>query len=57
MKAKLIEKRNSHTLNKKHKIVCIGDSHIRGFVDSAKTYLVISLKYTVFLSQGQAQVN
>jgi hypothetical protein len=49
MKAKLTEKRNSHTLNKKHKIVCIGDSHIRGFVDSTKNLFSNQFEiYSVF---------
>jgi hypothetical protein len=57
MKAKLTEKRNGHTPNQKHKIVCIVYSHIRGFVDIAKNLLVISLKFTVFLNWDQVQAN
>jgi len=28
---------NSYSVNKKHKIICIGDSHIRGFTNVVKT--------------------
>ena len=29
-------KRNNCSINKKHKIICIGDSHIRGFTNVVK---------------------
>jgi len=32
----LTNKRNSYSVNKKHKINCIGDSHIRGFTNVVK---------------------
>jgi len=33
LKIELNIKRNSYIANKKHKIVCIGDSHTRGFAN------------------------
>ena len=32
----LTNKRNSYSVNKKHKIICIGDSHVRGFANVIK---------------------
>jgi fructose-1,6-bisphosphatase len=32
----LTNKRNSYSVNKKHKIICIGDSHIRRFTNVVK---------------------
>jgi len=32
----LANKRNSFSSNKKHKIICIGDSHARGFANMIK---------------------
>jgi hypothetical protein len=57
MKTKLTEKRNSHTLNKKHKIVCIGDSHIRGFIVGAKSLFSNQFEIYSVLSQDPAQAN
>jgi hypothetical protein len=54
MKAKLTEKRNRHTLNKKHKIVCIGDSHVRGSVDSAKNLFSNQFEIYSFFKPGSS---
>jgi len=34
LKTELTDQRNSYPTNKKHKIVCIGDSHVKGFTNT-----------------------
>jgi hypothetical protein len=36
LKMELTNKRNSYSANKEHKIICVGDSHTRGFTKILK---------------------
>ena len=44
----LTSKRNSHSVNKKHKIIGIGDGHIRGFTNVVKKKNLVSNNFEIY---------
>jgi len=50
----LANKRNSHSSNKKHKLICIGDSHIRGFANMIKNLVSNNYEFYSVLKPGSS---
>ena len=50
----LANNRNSHSSNKKHKIICIGDSHIRGFTNMIKNLVSNNFEFYSVLKPGSS---
>ena len=48
----LTNKRNNCSVNKKHKIICIGDSHIRGFTNVVKNLVSSNFETYSVLKPG-----
>jgi hypothetical protein len=50
----LTNKRNSYSVNKKHKIICIGDSHTRGFTNVVKNLISNNFEFYSALKSGSS---
>jgi len=50
----LANNRNSHSSNKKHKIICIGDSHIRSFANMIKNLISNNFEFYSVLKPGSS---
>jgi len=50
----LANKRNSFSSNKKHKIICIGDNHVRGFANMIKNLVSNNFEFYSVLKPGSS---
>jgi len=50
----LANKRNSDSSNKKHKVICIGDSHVRGFMNTIKNLVSNNFEFYSVLKPGSS---